>query len=177
MSLLVTETNQVIDRLCLFTPTVGELMKVNESIGFELTTLVGQDQRLDLKMAPLAKGPIRTWTSFTLGLRGDLPLRISMLGGTTQDSLKELPLLLELSEAILFYLPETDERSDHILRFKVPPAYREKPAIFLGLLNPTSQSLRAKVLQEWSQRNFKHNLYLPLEDGFFARSLEWALSF
>ncbi len=176
MSLLVSETSQIIDRLSIVASTDADLRKINESIGFELTTLVGQNQNLNLNMASLPAGALRSWTSFTLGQRGQMPVRISLMGLSLEQGQVDISLVSEISEAFFYYLPRESPLSDEALKLKIPSSLREKPCVFLDFF-ADQDSLRGQALVEWSQRHFKRSLYLPFENGFFAKSLEWVLSF
>ncbi len=152
MSLLVSELSQIIDRITVLAPTNKSLHTLFESMAFELTTGLGTEQILDLQLAAPKEGPIQSWASFNLGRRGDLNVRISMMGSSL-ESKRLSPTALEISDAFILWLPPNDPKSDQIFAYPISEDAKFKPTVVVGLdskWDDSEYSLRAKSLAEWA---------------------------
>jgi len=179
MSLLVSELAQIIDRVTVIAPSNLRLHDFFESMAYELTTGLGQEQILDLQLAAPAEGPIRSWASFTLGRRGGLDVRLSMMG-TSLEVERLSPLTLEISDAFLLWLPPDDPKTDLIFSYPFSEELEFKPAVVVGIgeqWNDTEHRLRAKALAAWAQRRFKRLHFTSQSQTFLSDALEWVLSF
>jgi hypothetical protein len=180
VSFLVTEISKIIERIVIVTTTRDELFKLFEALAFELTTDIALAQPMDLQAASSPEGPLLAWTSFTLGRRARLDVRISVMGYALEHS-PPTEAALELCEGLIFWIPESaqaPELADKFLSLKMSRDAESRPCILAGVARPAEGDLRAQSLIVWGERHFPKFLHLPPEPKTLLKEgLEWVLSF
>jgi hypothetical protein len=176
VSHLVHELNWVVERSLVVAPSSLELKGLMEYLTFDLTTRMAIDQKLDLKMCSLP-GAVETFCSFTLGKRSNAPFRMMISGTSFENTLTQAHW--DLADHVVLALDPKSPASEKLFRLKLSEDMREKPLIAagLGLVPGNEPSLRHLALIEWLSRNFSNLYFIPTPQEYFAKGLEWALSF
>jgi hypothetical protein len=182
MSFLISELNQIVNRIVVITPRKEALVSLFENMSLELTVDIAQGQNLALKSAACAEGALATWVSFTLGRRAGLDVRLHVMGYSL-DHAPPSDNALELCDGVFVWIPENrDERhdtyTDRILTLKPNSEAKLRPWVVSGLAAPIEGDLRRRSLREWTERNFPKLLQLPADSRLLLKEgLEWVLSF
>ncbi len=185
MTLLVPELNRIVSRLAIVAADERHLKETFEAIALELTEGLGAHQPMHMTGAALPQGPLRIWNSFTLGRRAGSEMRLSLLGAAFED-VAEAPLLLELVDALFFYIPQNTSDIETLLKLSIPSEARTKPVVIWGLSETPEemvahqdpiQKFKRKALDTWFHRNFHQTSHVALGDKSLPKALEWALSF
>lgn len=181
MSLLVLELDQILDRFYVAAPRAEDLKGLFESLTFEITTELAQNQDCKLATAALQQGPFRYACSFTLGQRARASVRPILLGMTYGD-LTANPDLLGATDALMIWVPPKATGVEELLRLKVPSDRKSCPVVTAGIVggnledgSPTT--FKKLAVLEFLKRNFTQTRHLASEERFLRDGLEWVLSF
>jgi len=178
MSVFIPELKRIQGRVLTVAPTRKHLKDLLEMLSYELTTKVGAGQKLEIRMAAPATGPIEALSSFTLGFRAGAGFRLSLMGMSLENGVPSRNAF-EMADSFLFWMPEEQDFVERFLSAKIPDDARTRPCVVAGLKSPESGqlSLRGLALVEWGRRHFDQILHIAEPQDYLKDGLEWALSF
>lgn len=180
MSLLVNEFSQVLHRIVCFAPNERELQRLFNCFGDELSGSVSMGPDLDMVAQKLpGHSMLRYWLSFTLGKRGKLNDRVTLLGMVLDGDLPS-DTFLDMADALILWSPGQLSESDVFFRIPFVKMSSNKPCIVGGLSDieeGAKPSLRHLALAECFKRSFKRLRFEEKHETFLTSSLAWVLSF
>ena len=183
MSHLIYELGLVVDRVLVLSPTEKRLQSLFETIGNDLVTNLGPEQNLRLVSTRLAKGPLRSWMSFDLGLRSGLKQRVQLLG-VALDHGEPSRDLLNSNEALVLDWHPGHTSDDALLALELTHHNTSQPCLAL-LPGPIDEkrltdpvfALRVHAQKTGLERKFRKLIIGPSPEDFLRQGLEWILSF
>jgi len=179
MGHIITELETIMERVLIISKNEKSLQDVFETMTLEMTMELSPQQSMQLRSSRIpSAAAISLFSAFRLGKRGQMTIRLAMMGAEL-DKGPVNEALWGMADFAILDLDPTDIQNENLLRSKIPPDGKEIPCIIRGLdkTDPKDTELREKALIQWIQNNFSKYHFLPPEDKILSESLEWALSF
>jgi hypothetical protein len=179
MGTLIPELECTLDRILIIAPNEKKLLSAFEEMSMALLDpAFSGEQVLNYKTTRLSEGPFKIMTSFILGQRAKLDVRISCLG-LTFDDLEKNPGVLEVNDIFIVVWDSEGRLSDKFIRKITEQSRLSRPVIISGLdvatIPPDRLDLKAQVA--WIKRSLPRHFFLNKPAEWLAPGLEWILSF